>query len=72
MFDPWQEVGASDPLNPIPNETLKATPERTKSRRKKSTVLVVDDERLIADTMTEILKRSGFHAMCAYDGQSAL
>ena len=35
-------------------------------------VLVVDDERLIADSMMEILQRSGFHAACAYDGQSAL
>ncbi len=35
-------------------------------------VLVVDDERVIADTMTEILRRSGFNAICAYDGVSAL
>ena len=35
-------------------------------------VLVVDDERVIADTTAEILKRSGFDAHCAYDGQSAL
>ena len=27
---------------------------------------------MIADTTTEILNRSGFHALCAYDGQSAL
>jgi DNA-binding response OmpR family regulator len=32
----------------------------------------VDDERVIADTTTEILKRSGFDAVCAYDGASAL
>jgi DNA-binding response OmpR family regulator len=32
----------------------------------------VDDERLIADTMTEILNLSGFHALCAYDGRTAL
>lgn len=36
------------------------------------TVLVVDDESVIADTLTEILLRSGFSAVAAYDGASAL
>ena len=35
-------------------------------------VLVVDDESAIADTLTEILSRSGYAAMAAYDGNSAL
>jgi DNA-binding response OmpR family regulator len=35
-------------------------------------VLVVDDESAIADTLSEILTRSGYAAMAAYDGQSAL
>lgn len=35
-------------------------------------VLVVDDERLIADTITEILEGAGFDAMAAYDGWTAL
>jgi CheY-like chemotaxis protein len=35
-------------------------------------VLVVDDECTIADTLSEILKRSGFNAIAAYDGPSAL
>ena len=35
-------------------------------------VLVVDDERLIADTITDILEGAGFDAMAAYDGWSAL
>jgi CheY-like chemotaxis protein len=35
-------------------------------------VLVVDDEKLIADTITEILKRNGFNAMGAYSGEQAL
>jgi len=35
-------------------------------------VLVVDDECAIADTLSEILKRSGFNAIVAYDGASAL
>ena len=35
-------------------------------------VLVVDDESVIADTLTEILSRSGYAAMAAYDGAGAL
>jgi CheY-like chemotaxis protein len=35
-------------------------------------VLVVDDEKLIADTVSEILKGAGFHVMAAYDGWAAL
>lgn len=36
------------------------------------TILVVDDESAIADTLTEILSRSGYAAMTAYDGPDAL
>lgn len=36
------------------------------------TVLVVNDESAIADTVTEILSRSGYAAMTAYDGPDAL
>ena len=35
-------------------------------------VLVVDDEEVIADTLSVILSRSGFSTMKAYDGESAL
>jgi len=35
-------------------------------------VLVVDDERVIADTLSTILERNGFVVMTAYDGISAL
>jgi CheY-like chemotaxis protein len=35
-------------------------------------VLVVDDERIIADTLTAILRHAGYEAMAAYDGLSAL
>ena len=35
-------------------------------------VLVVDDESAIADTLTEILSRSGYAAMSAYDANDAL
>src|SRR5579863_6398006 len=35
-------------------------------------VMVVDDESSIADTLAEILSRSGYSAVAAYDGDSAL
>jgi DNA-binding response OmpR family regulator len=35
-------------------------------------VLVVDDERVIADSLTIILSKSGFRAVTAYDGLQAL
>src|SRR5277367_2277582 len=38
----------------------------------KPVVLVVDDEAVIADTLAVILEQSGFMAMVAYDGRSAL
>jgi DNA-binding response OmpR family regulator len=45
-------------------------PEDTSAYR--PVVLVVDDESAIADTLTEILSRSGYAAMAAYDGNDAL
>jgi CheY-like chemotaxis protein len=35
-------------------------------------ILVVDDERRIADTLSEILELAGFHVAVAYDGWEAL
>ena len=35
-------------------------------------VMVVDDEKVIADTLVAILARSGYAAIAAYDGESAL
>jgi DNA-binding response OmpR family regulator len=40
--------------------------------RQSTVVLIVDDERIIADTLSMILSRSGFTVLTAYDGQSAL
>lgn len=47
---------------PSPNPTEKHHP----------VVLVVDDEKVIADTLAVILSKNGFAAMTAYDGKSAL
>lgn len=40
--------------------------------RQQRVVLVVDDERVIADTLSVILSRSGFCVLTAYDASSAL
>lgn len=39
---------------------------------RKRRILVVDDEKRIADTVAEILNLAGFEAVAAYDGWSAL
>lgn len=38
----------------------------------KPKILVVDDERVIADTLVIILNRNGFEASAAYSGESAV
>jgi CheY-like chemotaxis protein len=40
--------------------------------RRPPTVLIVDDEKLIVDTMVEILNGAGLEAIGAYDGWTAL
>ena len=35
-------------------------------------VLVIDDEKLLADTLVMILQREGYETACAYDGSEAL
>ena len=42
------------------------------SQKQKPSVLIVDDESLIADTLAEILNESGFDATAVYDGTTAL
>jgi CheY-like chemotaxis protein len=41
-------------------------------KKSKPLVLVVDDEKIIADTLSIILSKSGFSTMTAYDGVAAL
>jgi CheY-like chemotaxis protein len=64
---PEDLVFESVPLTEIKEITL----ERFKGPLR-PVVLVVDDERLIADTLAAILEISGYAAMVAYDGLSAL
>ena len=38
----------------------------------KARVLVIDDDRMVADTLAMVLNVSGFDAVAAYSGESAL
>jgi CheY-like chemotaxis protein len=51
----------------LPEENGSTEPHRALPR-----ILVVDDERRIADTLTEILQMAGFDVKTAYDGWEAL
>lgn len=56
----------------IPLAEVPVTDSISDVEKNRPVVLVVDDERVIADTLAIILSRSGFAAMTAYDGASAL
>jgi CheY-like chemotaxis protein len=60
--------------DPNPNAIwpLSGDSDTPESRRRRSSVLVVDDEKLIVDTMVEILEGAGFEVIGAYDGMTAL
>jgi DNA-binding NtrC family response regulator len=55
------------PVSEVPKEDAVFLPEKPKP-----IVLVVDDERVIADTLSIILSKSGFLALTAYEAFSAL
>jgi CheY-like chemotaxis protein len=48
------------------------TSDAVDTQRDRPTVLLVDDERFIADTLTEVLEDAGFCVLAAYDGWMAL
>jgi DNA-binding response OmpR family regulator len=49
-----------------------STPHNAQDEPYRPVVLVVDDESMIADSLADILKRSGYTAVPAYDGEAAL
>jgi len=55
------------PLSEVPPDGSIPTVER-----QRPVVLVVDDERVIADTLSVILSRSGFSVLTAYNAEGAL
>src|ERR1700752_2035411 len=56
----------------VPLRDVPARFEENKSGGYRPVVLVVDDESVIADTLAEILSRSGYKGIAVYDGDSAL
>ena len=54
------------------NKYLLRDTESTETRPARSRILIVDDEKLIADTCAEILEGAGFYTRTAYDGWSGL
>jgi DNA-binding response OmpR family regulator len=63
----WSLADDSRPPLPRPSERRS-----TQSSHVRQRVLVVDDEHLIADTLTAILNDQGFEAVAAYNGEEAL
>jgi CheY-like chemotaxis protein len=56
----------------VPIEDVPAAVPLNRSRQHRPVVLVVDDESAIADTLSQILKLSGYAATPAYDAEEAL
>ena len=57
---------------PLPPEATWNPDATIDTRQTPQKVLIVDDQRLIADTLAEILNHAGFDAVAAYDGFDAL
>jgi CheY-like chemotaxis protein len=73
MFE--MQSGSNCAADELVQKQLGFSPEKTDSKapqRSLPKVLVVDDERRIADTLTEILQMAGFQVVTAYDGREAL
>lgn len=63
LADEFVRNSAADSLSNI---------ESAETQRDRPRLLVVDDEKLIAETCAEILEGSGFYVKTAYDGWTAL
>ena len=72
MAFPGVMIRFTDPFSGAPPDPLRSASGSESPALRLPKILVVDDERLLADTTAAILRRSGFHARTAYDGFSAL
>ena len=70
--DHWRSLLAEDDLPRGPIEFAWGAGESAETQAGKPRILVVDDHKLIADTLAEILCGVGFQALPAYDGMEAL
>jgi CheY-like chemotaxis protein len=55
-----------------PNDAQRKQPEAMEKKTRPKRVLVVDDDPSVADTLTAILRNTGYEAVAAYDGLSGL
>ena len=65
-------VYAADEPAQTPAASTWTQPDSRRGDDARAKVLIVDDQRLIADTLAEILSNAGFDAVAAYDGFDAL
>jgi CheY-like chemotaxis protein len=65
-------IYAGEEFGPVKPDSPWLQPGARSPAQHRPRILVVDDERLIADTIAEILEGVGFHVAVAYDGWSAL
>lgn len=66
------EVNSAGRFPDVPFEVPARMESNLRAEHDLPVVLVVDDERVIADTLSMILEKNGFVALAAYDGISAL
>jgi len=72
MLEPKFDVSSANSPKIILKLPAEGEQKEPAPRTSPTRVLVVDDEKLIADTLSEILKRHGFDAVGAYTGAEAL
>jgi CheY-like chemotaxis protein len=72
MFEISSGIHAAEDLFRNKIEPHFAEDDSPETHRSSPKILVVDDERCIADTLAEILEMSGFRVAKAYDGWEAL
>lgn len=71
VFTGSRLYAADEPAKARPESTWDQTSPQSREESH-AKVLIVDDQRLIADTLAEILNNTGFDAVAAYDGFDAL
>lgn len=69
MREPTAWLQSETPQPPPPEPSTNLGPETSPAVPR---ILVVDDERLIADTLATILNHNGFSASAAYNGEEAI
>ena len=72
LFHEINRFYAPDEPTRTPHEPAWRNTDAPEKQDNRSRVHIVDDQRLIADTLAEILGNAGFDAVAAYDGFDAL